>query len=320
MDRHREQGLQITVWLAKDEIPCWTFSPANRERLQALLPETRVVVCRDQEAFLAELPRTRVAIVWLFRQEWFERAVNLSWVATPAAGRDYFGVVPPPPVEITYGAFHGELIGETVLGMLLGMTRGVIEAARLADAEPWPRERLACSMRPLRGGHAVILGFGHIGTWIGRLLKPFGVRLTGVRRAPQSPPPYFGPEDRVVPAAELDEVLPSADYLILCLPGHPDTDHIIDARRLHLLPRHALIANVGRGNCIDETALALALRDRTVGGACLDVFEQEPLPPESDLRRCPHVFLMPHASAISPNYLDLFINEFAARFRERFGC
>jgi len=314
------QGPRIAVWLTKDGISCWTFSEANRARLQSLLPGSRVVVCPDEQAFLAELPEATVAIAWQFKQQWLECALSLVWIATPAAGRDYFQIVPPPSVEITYGTFHGELIAETVLGMLLGMGRGIVDSVRLGRTDPWPRERIAPAMRPLRGSHAVILGFGHIGTWIGRLLKPCGVRLTGVRRRPTAPPSYFGAGDSVVPVSELDRVLPSADILILSLPGGPGTDHIIDARRLRLLPAHALITNIGRGNAIDESALAEALNAGVVGGACLDVFENEPLPADSVLRDCPGAFLMPHASAISPNYLDLFIDEFVTRFRERFGA
>jgi phosphoglycerate dehydrogenase-like enzyme len=243
---------------------------------------------------------------------------------TPAAGRDYFSVRPPPGVDLDYGAFHGELMAETVLAMMLAQTRGLPLAAGMRSAggvieSEWPRAKFDRSARPLRGSHVVIAGFGNIGRWVARLAKPFGVRITGVRREPGERPESFDSGDVLLPAERLDEVLPHADHLILTLPGGSATRHFLDERRLSLLPARAVVYNVGRGNAIDEVALVKALRAGGIAGAALDVFETEPLPLDSPLRDCPGVLLLPHAAAISPNYLDLFVGEFVGRYRERYG-
>ena len=108
-------------------------------------------------------------------------------------------------------------------------------------------------------------------------------------------------------------MLPRADHLVAFLPSGPGTDRLLDARRLALLPPGAFLYNFGRGNAIDEDALAEALRAGRLGGAVLDVFRTEPLPADSPLRSAPRCHLYPHASAFAPDYLDLCFEELAER-------
>ena len=111
----------------------------------------------------------------------------------------------------------------------------------------------------------------------------------------------------------LDRVLPDTDHLVLCLPASPGTEGILDDRRLQLLPAHAGIYNVGRGNAIDEQALASWLASHPLAAACLDVFREEPLAADSPLRSLPNCLLLPHLSAIAPDFLDLFVEELIPR-------
>lgn len=301
----------VAVHLVHREVPAWTFADRQAERLTRALPRLRCRLCPDRGAFRAALADAHMALVWSFHQEEFALAPHLCLVATPAAGRDYFRVTPPDGVTLLYGRFHGAIMAETAVGMLLAMCRGLLPAVTNYRDDPWPRAALAARMRPLCGAHVVILGFGHIGTWIGRLLKPFGVRLTGVRRHPPegSVPDFFAAADRVLPVSALDRVLPEADHLVVVLPSDPGTERLIDSRRLGLLPAHATLINLGRGHALDETALLQALRAGRLAGACLDVFRREPLPAGSPLRHCPNLWPFPHASAISPTYLDLFVDD-----------
>lgn len=310
--------MNISVYLTHPQVDCWNFKERHKKLIEVAQPDATVTVYREKEEFIGALPMTEIALVWNFRQEWFARAERLAWIVTPAAGKDYFSVTPPPGVDIDYCSFHGEIIGETVIGMILAHTRGVRDAFELRERELWPRHAIEKNMRPFRGSHLVVLGFGNIGQWIGKLAKPFGVRITGFRRSASPSPDYFRDGDRIASMDELDDVLPTADHLALALPGDTGTTDMIDDRRLRLLPRHATICNVGRGNAIDEDALARALSEERIAGAYLDVFKEEPLPAGSSLRRCRSVTIMPHASAISPNYLDLFTNEFIVRYRRKY--
>lgn len=300
------------------QVPGWNFQDRHAAQLAAAIPGLEVRVCRTDEEFLAVLPEASLALVWRFLPAWVPHADQLRLLATPAAGRDYFPAEALPAcVQCCYGRFHGLLMGETVVGMLLGMCRGILPAATMQRTAPWPRRELAARIRPLRGARVTIVGFGNIGLHLAHLLKPFGARLTGVRRTTVPPPPFFEPDDSMAPVAELDRVLAATDHLVLCLPATAETDGLIDRRRLALLPSGATLCNVGRGNALDEEALMDHLRDGRLAGACLDVFRQEPLPPDSPLRTCPNLWILPHAAAIAPNYLDLFVAEFASRWQQR---
>ncbi len=131
----------------------------------------------------------------------------------------------------------------------------------LSRAQRWRYGDGAWGWR-VRGSHAVIVGFGRIGEWIGRVLSPLGVRVTGIRRHPErgQRPPWMRAEDVLLPASRLDAVLPDADHVILVLPSGAATDGLFGVSRLALLPPRAVLYNVGRGNAVDETALIDALR------------------------------------------------------------
>lgn len=310
--------VDIAVWLRDPNIECWNFRERHAARLLAV-PGVELRVCEDREEFLESLPTARVALAWRFEEEWLPRAPRLDWLVTPAAGRDTFDVRPPRGVDVEYGSFHGKIIGETVLAFLLGHSRGVRDTLELQETHSWPRALLAPRLRRLRGSRLTVLGFGRIGRWIGRLAKPFGVRIAGVKRRPASRPDYFGPEDRIVLREDLDGVLPETDFLVVCLPRSPETDLLVDRRRLDLLSREAVVINVGRGNAVDEDALASQLSRGELAAAYLDVYREEPLPEDSPLRDCPNVLLMPHASAISPDYMDLFTEELVEKLEVRYG-
>ena len=171
-------------------------------------------------------------------------------------------------------------------------------------------------MTNLAGSQVTILGFGSIGYEIARLLKPFNVKIIGIKRKLINKPNFFDENDKILTINKLDSILPKTDHLVLVLPGDKTTDNIINKKRLHLLPKHSYIYNIGRGNSIDEDALINALNNNKIAGAYLDVFKQEPLSLSSPLRNCKNIFIMPHASAIAPNYMDLFVDEFITGFNE----
>ena len=307
-------NIRSMVVFQEHPVPFFAIRARHLARLRAAFPDAKVAWCRSEASFLRALPGAQVALTWAFRQAWFERAPKLRRIATPAAGRDFFPIAPPAGVKVRHGTFHGALMGETVLGMMLGFERGLFESYRRQLAgELWPREALD-GVRLLRGSHAVIVGFGHVAEGIGRLLKPFGVRVTGFRRTPpERRPGWFGKGDAVLPMARLDAVLPTADHLILTLPSDTGTDRLFDARRLARLPQHAVVYNVGRGNCLDEAALAKALKAGRLRGACLDVFADEPLTRSSPLaENLPGLVRVPHASAFADEYMDCFLDEVIA--------
>ncbi len=308
--------MHISVWLTNPEIKSWNFSEDNRKKLEKVLPGTVVSFHSNSEAFKENLKDTDIALVWVFNQKWLKMAPKLKWIATPSAGKDFFTIDLPEGVIVTYGAFHGEIIAENVLGAMLGFTRRLFWVCRNQKKLVWPRKEIESYSNTLRRSHLVILGYGNIGKWIARLAKPFGIKITGIKRRIINLPDFFDKNDKIITVENLDSVLPETDHLVIALPRDKSTDNIINKKRLNLLPKRAYIYNVGRGNAIDEIALANVLKNGKIRGAYLDVFKTEPLDINSPLRNCQNILITPHSSAIAPNLLDLFINEFVSRYKE----
>ena len=306
----------VVLWVHSKVFANFRIGQAHLRRLKQAFPGATFIHCRSKEQFLEVLPDADVACSFRFKAEWFNRAPGLRRLISPTAGRDWFPAELPPGVRFEFSTFHGRIMAETVAGMMLSHARGLLRAFGLQQAEPWPDQRLEPSLKLLRGSRVTVLGFGHIGSHIARSAKCFGARITAIRRNPGQNPDFFAEQDRLLPADRLEEVLPQTDHLVLCLPATEETADILDGRRMMLLPDNAGIYNVGRGNAIDEAALYALLRERPLCEAYLDVFKEEPLAADSPLRTLPNCLILPHVSALSPEYVDLFIDELIERLGE----
>lgn len=286
----------------------WLNWPEGAFRLNARslavfksLAHGEVTVARGERAFLRALPEATHAVVWEFRREWFARAPHLRVLATPGAGRELLpkDVELPPGVVRVNGTFHGAIMGETVVACIFAHARGLYAAAGFQRRGVlWPRVEMTPFCSLVAGTKAVILGYGHVGHAIGAKLEALGVEVKGIARRN---------------IGELGESLREADWLVMALPGDTGTDDLIDAAMLRRMKRTAVIVNVGRGNAIDEKALASVLKSRRIAGAYLDVFKREPLDSSSPLaENLPGLVRLPHASAFAPEYLPMFFREMAA--------
>lgn len=289
------------------------------ERLAKAVPSLEWKLCKSNDEFSALLPQAAAALVWTFPAKLNPLAGNLKLLSTPAAGKELIRAEPRPGFEMVFGSFHGELMAETLIGMMLSFVRGIFQSQDPLRNGEWPRKEIGDAVIPLKGSHVAILGFGHVGTKIGAMLKPFGVRLTGINRTRLECPDYFDVKDRVISLDNLDGLLPEVDHLVMVLPSDTGTDNIIDARRLTLMKPGAYIYNLGRGNSLDLDALAQTLREGRLAGAGLDVFPIEPLPEDAPIRKCPNVMMTPHTSAFAPTYVDLYIDEILPRLEKMFA-
>lgn len=308
--------MHINIWLNHPVVEYMRFSEQNRDRLQKLLPEVTISVHMSHTTFKESLEYADIALVWIFNQKWLALAKKLKWIALPSAGIDHIHLNLPEDILLTNSSFHGEFIAETVLGAMLGFSRGLFWASQNQKNYVWPRKEIVPHITPLKGAHLVILGYGNIGIRIARLAKPFGVRITGIKRTVINLPDFLNrDEDKIITIEDIDTVLPEADHLVVVLPSDKSTDNIIDKKRLDLLSKHAYIYNVGRGNAIEENALAEALKTNRIRGAYLDVFKNEPLEKDSPLRDCSNLLMTPHSSAWSKTFFDRFIDEFVFRYK-----
>lgn len=293
-------------------VPAFEPTAQQREALAARLPGHELVSVSTDAELLAELPLAEAAVVWRFRAEWYARAPRLRYLFTPSAGREPFDPEPSGRVTLHFGRFHGALMAESLLGMVLFMNRKLGLAVAAQSERRWDRSPYSACRR-LHGQVALIIGFGAIGQHCGRLLSGLGVVVHGLRRRARAANPpaarLFTPEQRL-------EAVALADHVVCVLPGDTGTDHFLDAAAFAAMKPEAVVYNLGRGNAIDPEALGAALRTGRIAGAFLDVVPDEPLPASSPLWSAPNLYLTPHASAISRDYLDLYFDELASELVE----
>jgi phosphoglycerate dehydrogenase-like enzyme len=221
------------------------------------------------------------------------KAERLRWLHTFSAGVDHpwFQRLRANGVRLTTSSgANAAPIAQTVLLYLLALTRGLPAWADAQRRRAWEPHAVT-DLAELTLG---VVGLGPIGLEVARLGRAFGMETIGLRRTPMGDEPC-----ETWPLARLPELLPRVDALVLALPLAPETRRIVGAPELARMKPGALLVNVGRGELVDEAALVAVLASGHLGGAGLDVFEVEPLPPESALWSMPNVIVTPHSSGTS---------------------
>ena len=229
-------------------------------------------------------------------------APRLQWIQSLATGVDHFLRCPSltPNVLITSGrGIHGPPMREQVVYMMMGVSRDVVRAVGDQKAHFWERRLWST----LHGKTAVIAGTGVVGTAIAELLKAFGMHVVGVSRSPR-PAAGF---DEMIPTDRLTEAAARADYLINMLPASADNIEIFNAAVFAAMKPTAYYISAGRGQTVNEAALIDVLRERRIAGAALEVFQTEPLPPDSPFWDLPNVFILPHIGGYVIEYEDFIM-------------
>lgn len=241
------------------------------------------------------------------------RAPKLRWLQLTSAGADRLldaPVVRDSNVTVTTASgIHAVPISEYVIGAIIAFAKGFPSAFRAQVEGRWspylPEE--------LEGKTVGVLGAGAIGSRVVELAGALGMRVLAIRRSVGA----RQKSDRVeyLPPGELAYLLGESDYVVLAVPLTPDTHQMIGETELRSMKASAVIINIARGAVIDEAALVKALKEGWVAGAALDVFEQEPLPPESELWRLPNVLITPHVSGGTPRYMERAVQLFCENLR-----
>jgi D-2-hydroxyacid dehydrogenase (NADP+) len=295
----------VLVYLA-NPVPAFQPTPRQLAALSASAAPHEIVVAEAEGDFMAALPSAHAVVVWRFEASWYARAPRLAHVFTPAAGREGFAPDPAARVVRHFGRFHGAIMAESLVAMIAFMNRRMGAALAAQGLGRWDRSPYS-ECRRLYGQVALIIGFGSIGRECGRLLAALGMRVEGLRRSALPSAPAI----RTWSAERRLEALAGADHVICVMPGDTTTDHFLDAVAFAHMKPSAFVYNLGRGNAIDAEALRQALAAGSIAGAFLDVVPEEPLPVGSALWTTPNLYLWPHASAISAEYLDLYFEQLA---------
>lgn len=277
------------------------------DQIRQSLPDLRLTVAEGTRDFLEKLPEADCALVWVFKPEWYAGAPKLKALFTPAAGHDWVAADPAGRVKTLYGSFHGRIMRESLLSMMLYFNRKIGKTLADQHSRVWGRLGYNDCVT-LFNQRVLIIGFGALGRSMAELLKTLGARVTAVRRNSAGFESSHN-VDRVISFDKLEEELPHADHLVFVLPGGEQTDNIFTSQHFNAIKPGAYLYNLGRGNCYREEDLVAALQDGPLAGAGLDVFADEPLPAASPLWELPNLLITPHSSAISREYIDLFIQE-----------
>ncbi len=277
--------------------PAWI-----RERLQDDFPSLKFIQLQNYDRVPEEIPDADVFIGWSLRPEQFVTAKKLKWIHSPAAAvhQLMFPELIRSSVVVTNSTgVHGPVVAEHAIAVLLALAKRLPQAMRYQAKKVWAQE-LLWNERPrpreVAGETVVVIGMGGIGREFTVRAKAMGMKVLAVRENPAK-----GPDgaDAVYGPSQIDEVLPRADYVLLCTPVTPATTGIINKDRLKKMKPEAYVINVGRGPLIDEAALVEALGNRRIAGAALDVFEEEPLPPDSPFWSLDNVLITPHTAAVT---------------------
>jgi len=243
-----------------------------------------------------------------------ERAPRLKWIHTTGAGVDHLmplDWLPPGVSLINNSGVHAPKTGEFGVMAVLMLNEHMPRFHSQQRAHVYD----SVFSTPVAGKTLGIIGVGEMGGAAARQVRKLGVKIIGVRRHGRPSrwvDEMFGPEG-------LDEVLRRADFVLVTTPLTPETEHLIDRRRLGLMKPGAGLINMGRARIVDYDALADALRNGGLSGAILDVFDPEPLPPDSPLWDTPNLIMTPHVSsdddgAYIPRTLDLFFDNLRRHF------
>jgi phosphoglycerate dehydrogenase-like enzyme len=193
-------------------------------------------------------------------------------------------------------AVHGPAIADHAFAMLLSLTRNMEAHAKNQAESRWSREEQQPRPIALAGRTMLVVGLGGIGTEVAQRAHGFGMRVIATRRTDAPSPDYV---ERVGRPGDLMAMLPGADVVAVCVPLTPETEGMFNPAALAAMKQGSYLINVSRGKIVQTDALIAALESGRLAGACLDVTEPEPLPPEHPLWKMKNVVITPHVSSDS---------------------
>jgi phosphoglycerate dehydrogenase-like enzyme len=288
----------MTILLALDPEP---VSAEQRAAIAAAAPGYRLLVTRDRAEMETALADVEIAAGG-FPRDLLVRAPRLRWDQQWGAGADWLlrepAAVAKDFILTNVSGVHAIPISEHIIAFLLAFARRLPQAIRRQERHQWSSLDNGLVFE-LAGKTMLLIGVGAIGERTAVLANALGMRVIGVRHDPSQAAPgvaaTYGP-------AQLLEVLPQADFVVLTLPLTRESEGIIGEAELRAMKPSAYVINIGRGGTIDEQALVGALREGRIAGAGLDVFAREPLPEDSPLWEMDNVIVTGHYSGSTPAY------------------
>jgi phosphoglycerate dehydrogenase-like enzyme len=275
--------------------------------LKPLPPETKIIVGNTPDAFSKEaLAEAKVVLfngsLGPILQKIYPDLPNVEWLHCLSAGLD--AVLTPEmiqiPVPLTNSrGVYARSLSEFALAGMLYFAKNLNRMREAQRAQKWEQ----FDIEELHGKVLGIVGYGEIGRRTAERAKPFCMQVHILRRRPElaTGDPLV---DRVFGADELDSLLAASDYLLVSAPLTAETRGMLGAAQLTRMKPSAVLINLGRGPVVVETALVDALREHTIRGAVLDVFDQEPLPAGHSFYSLDNVLLSPHCADHTATWME----------------
>jgi len=280
----------------------WHAPTWLREKLQDAFPDFIVGQLQSYDRVPEEIVDTDVFVGWSLRPEQFKIAGKLKWIHSPAAAVHqlmYPDLINSDVILTNSSGVHGPVVAEHAIAVILALAKRLPQAMHYQTRKIWAQELLWNEHpRPREVARATVLvaGMGGIGSEFAVRAKALGMKVIAIR---ENPAKGAGPADEVYGPEKIDELLPQADFVLLCTPVTPATTAIINRERLNKMKFGAYLINVARGPLVDEAALIEALQEQRIAGAALDVFVEEPLPAESPFWSLDNVLITPHTAAVT---------------------
>jgi len=268
-------------------------------------------VARSPAEIAGKIPNADVVVVsGLWKNDLASQAPKLKFIQSISAGTDQYArdILKSKGIRLASGhGVNANAVAEHAIALILSLSR---QLHLLRDAQAEKRWRpmqgdLAAREDEIGGKTLLIVGLGRIGQRLAHFGKAFGMKVVATRRDPAG---GKGPADAVYANADLDKLIPQADYIALTCPLTPETENLINASRIAAMKPTANLVNVARGKVVDEQALIAALQNRSIAGAAIDVTVEEPLPASSPLWSMQHVIVTPHSAGETKRYEDRVID------------
>ena len=268
-----------------------------REFLAARFPDLEFVYATTAQGILDALSRHGPEIVFSIKHPGLPADAHapipahpsVRWIQLGNSGYEHLEPWDAGRVTVTSGVgVLAAYLAESVTGAMIVLSRGLLQYIEQQRARSWK----PAWFTPLEGRTLLVVGFGAVGTCVARNAKALGMRVLGIRNTPA---PHACADEMHGPDA-LMALLPAADFVSLHVRLNATTRKMLSREVIAAMKPGAYLINTARGGVVDEAALIDALRSGHLGGAYLDVFETEPLPPENPLWAMRNVLVTPHAS------------------------